>query len=294
MNVLLIAAILLYAIPSQAQTSNPPTVKAQKTEQHPTDDESCGDEESSLEDDQSESLGEEMDTTKSEYPAHDLYRNNWNTHTVNPYEIRLVDMPDTVLINLTGYCHPFFNRVTSDFGFRRSRHHYGIDIKLNTGDSVLCAFDGKVRIARRSSSYGYFVIVRHHNGLETVYAHLSRILVTPNQSVKAGELIGKGGNTGRSRGSHLHYEIRYLGVPVNPNNVIDFAKGVTLSDTLCLHAAHFNYVKEIEKIRYWTVKRGHTLGYISLKTGVSVNTLCRLNKITRKSLIRPGQRIRYT
>jgi hypothetical protein len=159
---------------------------------------------------------------------------------------------------------------------------------------VLCAFDGKVRIARRSSSYGYFVIVRHNNGLETVYAHFSKILVTPNQLVKAGELIGKGGNTGRSRGSHLHYEIRYLGVPVNPNDVIDFTKGVTLSDTLCLHAAHFNYVKEIEKIRYWTVRQGHTLGYISLKTGVSINTICRLNKITRKTLIRPGQRIRYT
>ncbi|MDR0694623.1 MAG: peptidoglycan DD-metalloendopeptidase family protein [Prevotellaceae bacterium] len=227
------------------------------------------------------------------FPAHSIYK-IWTSEKVNPYDIRLVDMPDTVTINLSGYCHPVNNRVTSHFGFRKWRHHYGIDLRLKRGDSVLCAFDGIVRIARRSKTYGNYAVVRHYNGLETIYAHLSKLLVTPNQPLKSGELIGWGGSTGRSTGPHLHYELRYLGVAINPTNIIDFERCTTLGDTLYLTAKHFDYIKDIERIRVWTVRKGDTLGRIAQKTGIPVSRLCRLNKISRKSILRIGQKVRYT
>jgi murein DD-endopeptidase MepM/ murein hydrolase activator NlpD len=290
--------VLPLVLPAQAPVPAP-AAKADTLCVEPTtgatDDDDDDDEEFSIDEDTSESVFDAPDTAGySEFPQHDLYLQIWNNTKINPYAIRLVNKPDTTVIPLAGYCHPIVNRTTSDFGFRRSRHHYGIDIRLQVGDSVLCAFDGMVRIAQRSRSYGYYVVVRHYNGLETVYAHLSKLLVTPNQPIKAGEAVGRGGSTGRSTGPHLHYELRFLGVPVNPNDIIDFEKNAPHSDTLYLSAAHFEYIKEIEKIRYWTVRKGDTLGHIAQKTGISVGTLCRLNKITRKSIIRPGQRIRYT
>jgi murein DD-endopeptidase MepM/ murein hydrolase activator NlpD len=255
-------------------------------------------EECSLDEDIVESVFDVVDsasTGDSEYPAYAMYNQIWHNSKFNPDEIRLVDKPDSAIIDLSGYHHPIVNRVTSNFGFRRHfRHHYGIDIKLNVGDSVHCAFDGKVRIAQRSRTYGYYVVVRHYNGLETVYAHLSKLLVTPNQAIKAGEVVGLGGSTGRSTGPHLHYEFRYLGVPINPNDIIDFTACTPHRDTLYVCAAHFDYIKEIEKIRFYIVKSGDTLGHIAMRTGVSVSRLCQLNKLTQKSIIRPGQRIRYT
>jgi Membrane proteins related to metalloendopeptidases len=231
--------------------------------------------------------------TEGEFPAHKLYK-IWQTNQVNPYDVRLVDMPDTVAINLAGYCHPIRNVVTSNFGFRKWRYHYGIDLRVKRGDSIFCSFDGMVRIARYSKSYGYFVIVRHYNGLETTYAHLSKLFVKPEQIVKAGELLGWGGSTGRSSGPHLHYELRYLGVPINPNDIVDFQTYTTHDSTLYLNASHFDYVKEIEKIRVWTVRKGDTLGGISRKTGVSINTLCRLNNISTKTILKIGRKLRYT
>ena len=261
------------------------------------------DDDPGLDADESEALPlEEIDilvVDGEEVPAHIDYK-IWSNTTVNPYKIRLVDKPDTTLIDLSGYCHPLtsnhtFNRhVTSEFGYRRGGHHYGIDLKLNTGDSVFCAFDGMVRIAMRGRAYGNYVVVRHYNGLETVYAHLSKISVKVNQVVKAGEMLGKGGSTGRSTGPHLHYELRYLGVPIPPRNLVDFDNYRAQSDTLLLSANDFEYVKELEKVRYWTVRSGDTLGRIAQRTGTSVARLCQLNNIKKTSIIRPGQRIRYT
>ena len=252
------------------------------------------DDETSLdEEDDNLSLESLLYYTEGEYPAHQLYK-IWQTDKVNPYDVRLVNMPDTVLISLAGYCHPIRNVVTSNFGFRKARHHYGIDLRVRRGDSIFCAFDGMVRLARYSKSYGYFVIVRHYNGLETTYGHLSKLLVKPNQEIKAGELVGWGGNTGRSTGPHLHYELRYLGVPINPNDIVDFETYTARDSILHLSAAHFDYIKEIEKIRTWTVRKGDTLGGISRKTGVSIATLCRLNNITTKTILQIGRKIRYT
>ncbi len=227
-------------------------------------------------------------------PAADIY-SVWRTDMVNPYEISLTGKTDTTVIDMSGYVHPMKNVVTSEFGFRRGyRHHYGTDLRLRKGDSVVCAFDGMVRIAKRGKGYGYYVVVRHYNGLETVYGHFSKLSVSPFQEVKAGELLGLGGSTGRSSGPHLHYEIRYLGVPLNPRMLIDFENYSTQSDTLLLCSEHFDYIREIEKLRFWTIRKGDTLGRISQKTGISITKLCQLNGIKKTSTLRIGQKIRYT
>ncbi len=226
-------------------------------------------------------------------PAARLYNEVWRNDLVNPYNIRLVDTKDTLTLDMSGYVHPILNRVTSPFGLRRGRYHYGTDVKLQTGDSIKCSFDGMVRIALRGKGYGKFVVVRHYNGLETTYAHLSKISVNVNDTIKAGELIGLGGNTGRSTGPHLHYEMRYLGTPINPEEVIDFSTGQAKLLTTYITAANFEYIKDAEKIRHWTVRKGDTLGRISQKTGVSIAKICQLNGIKRSTLLRIGRKIRY-
>jgi murein DD-endopeptidase MepM/ murein hydrolase activator NlpD len=206
---------------------------------------------------------------------------------------------DTTFIALLSdeqqYAHPCLGPVTSRFGVRRFRYHYGIDLKLKTGDPVYSIFDGVVRIARRSPTYGFFVVVRHSNGLETYYAHLSKLLVKPEQEIKAGEKIGLGGNTGRSRGSHLHFEIRYLGAPLNPDDLICFEKRELKNPVLDLSAYHFRYKAEEEKLKqavFHTVKSGNTLSGIAKQYGTTVTAICRLNGIKSTSIIRPGQRLR--
>ena len=214
---------------------------------------------------------------------------------INPYNISLVGMKDTVKIDVSGYCAPSTKHVTSNFGFRKWKHHNGIDLKVYRGDTVKCAFDGVVRITRYDRrGYGYFAVIRHNNGLETIYGHLSRFLVHEGDTVKAGEAVGMGGNTGRSTGYHLHFELRYLGNPINPNDIIDFEKHTAKNRVFLLSAKNFEYKKEIDKIRYWTIRKGDTLGRIAQKTGVSISKLCSLNGITRNTVLRIGRRIRYT
>jgi hypothetical protein len=227
------------------------------------------------------------------YPAHAIYGDSWSNIDVNPYNASLVNMSKVVSINLDGYTHPHRNVITSRFGFRRWKFHYGIDLRLSVGDSVRCAFDGRVRIARRGKAYGNYVVVRHYNGLETTYAHLSKILVKVNDNIKSGDLVGWGGNTGRSTGPHLHYEMRYLGQAIDPMMLIDFEEAKPYRATFLLTARCFDYVKEVERLRCWVVHSGDSLWTISQKTGVPIARICEVNRISRTSVLRPGQRIRY-
>ena len=226
-------------------------------------------------------------------PAETLYK-IWTSALVNPYDTDLTNKPDTTIINLTGFKLPRNGRITSDFGWRRWSWHYGTDIKLSVGDSVSSAFDGMVRISRRSKSFGNFIVIRHNNGLETVYGHLSKRLVFQNQYVKAGEIIGLGGNTGRSTGPHLHFEVRFLGTPINPHDLIDFDSCCVKSDTLFLAQQNFDYIKEIKKVRVHVVRSGDTLWKISRRCGVSIAQLCKLNHISKTTVLRIGRKIRYT
>lgn len=231
----------------------------------------------------------------------DTLYENFDNEMIHYPKVDFSNKLDTTIIPLVdiskgnNYIHPYKGEVTSQFGLRRYRYHYGTDVNLETGDSVLCAFDGRVRITKKSRSYGFVVVVRHLNGLETLYAHLSQINVFPDQLIKAGDLIGFGGNTGRSRGSHLHFETRYLGAPINPEDIIDFSNYKLRSDTLYLSKYHFRYQSEINKLkqaRFHKVKKGETLGSIAKKYGTSVAALRKLNKMGKKSIIRAGKKIR--
>lgn len=215
--------------------------------------------------------------------------------TLDPFKVSLADTKDTFKIDVHTFYLPAHGRVTSEFGFRRWRHHNGIDLKVNKGDTIYCAFDGVVRIRRYDRrGYGYFVVVRHANGLETIYGHFSKFLVKLGDEVKAGTPIGLGGSTGRSTGPHLHLEFRYLGNPINPRDIVDFDSTYNIKNsTLLLTASNFAYKKEMAKIKYWTVRKGDTLGKISKRTGVPISRICQLNKISRKTVLRIGRRLRY-
>jgi murein DD-endopeptidase MepM/ murein hydrolase activator NlpD/LysM repeat protein len=161
------------------------------------------------------------------FPAYELYKNFWNNTNIRYPSAGFADKNDTIIFTLVGfgespYYHPHKGKVISKYGPRHGRMHTGTDIKLLLGDSVHCAFDGKVRLAKRFSGYGNLVLVRHNNGLETLYAHLKTISVKVNDDLKAGDIIGLGGRTGRATTEHLHFETRIFGDPFDSNKYIDF------------------------------------------------------------------------
>ena len=243
-------------------------------------------------------LQKQIRAEQSEYPALSLYP-NWNNQYVHAYGNAII--PDTYTIDLTGFHMPTpSTKITSPFGPRWRRMHNGLDLKVNIGDTIVAAFDGKVRIAKyERRGYGKYVVIRHDNGLETVYGHLSKQLVEENQLVKAGEVIGLGGNTGRSTGSHLHFETRFLGIAINPIYMFDFPKQDIVADTYTFRrtqgskraGSHDTQVAD-GTIRYHKVKSGDTLSRIAKLRGVSVSTLCKLNRIKPTTTLRIGQVLR--
>ncbi len=238
---------------------------------------------------------------QSEFPALDLYA-SWSNEFVHRYG-KDVTIPNSYDIDLTGFCMPTTNtRITSKFGPRWRRMHNGIDIKVQIGDTIVAAFDGKVRIVKfERKGYGQYIVIRHDNGLETVYGHLSKQLVKEDQLVRAGEVIGLGGNTGRSTGSHLHFETRFLGIAINPALMFDFPNQDIVADTYTfkktrgaqqnIAGSHDSEIVEGE-IRYHKVKSGDTLSRIAKLRGVSVSTLCKLNGIKTTTTLRIGQVLR--
>lgn len=237
--------------------------------------------------------------TKQVHPADQFYE-NWDTREIlYKQEDNVVEF-DSIPIVLQDsledkfYIIPFKGNITSHFGYRRYRFHYGADIDLNTGDTVVAAFDGMVRIATYNKSLGRVIVIRHGNGLETIYAHLYKILQDTNVYVKAGTPIALGGNTGRSTGSHLHFEVRYLGKAIDPESIIDFENGKLYSDKTFLTADNFNYLNRIQadknaKVCY--VQKGDTLSAIARKYNTSVSKLCYYNGINESAILQIGQRI---
>lgn len=259
---------------------------------------------------------EEVDSLLA-FPSNDLY-SSWDTTVIHPYSFAESFKQDSALIKLTeptdcGFVLPFTGNVTSEFGWRKRRPHYGTDIDLETGDTIMAAFDGMVRIAKLNRSYGNVVIIRHKNGLETVYAHLSKILVEPGQMLEAGQIIGLGGNTGHSFGSHLHFEMRYLGQAIDAEDFIDFAAGTlkknevlfTKSDVETkydLRALHSRQKRDLNLSRVsgskskhgkvYTVRKGDTLGRIAQRNHTSIKAICKKNGIKQTKVLRPGQKIK--
>lgn len=168
-----------------------------------------------------------MEREESRLAVNSLY-DDWN----NTYAHRATELPDSFRISLKNFCMPTVSRVvTSNFGARWGRRHKGLDIKVYIGDTIRAAFSGKVRMVKyEAAGYGKYVVIRHNNGLETIYGHMSAWLVEENEVVKAGQPIGLGGNTGRSTGSHLHFETRLCGVALNPALMFDFRNQDVVAD----------------------------------------------------------------
>lgn len=245
-----------------------------------------------------------MDTAQfpSHHPASDIYP-IWTNARVNPYNTPVDSLPTEVHINMQGFHFPTMGYVTSHFGFRRYRFHYGTDLKVQIGDSIRAAWDGQVRIVGWDPrGYGHYVVIRHDNGFETVYGHLSMPLYDENERILAGEVLGLGGNTGRSTGPHLHWEIRYLGNAINPESLINFEKHELLYPTeyVLTHKSAFRQTVEKQAgipptgagTAYHTVRQGDTLSGIAKRYKTKVSTLCKLNRIKENSILRIGQKIR--
>lgn len=235
-----------------------------------------------------------------EFPADELY-GEWSNDWVDPFRGKKIDMPDSCRIDCSTFVLPLdtMTYVTSKYGPRRRRMHRGIDLKVQKGDTIRAAFSGKIRIRNfERRGYGYYLVVRHPNGLETVYGHLSKFLVERDEIVKAGQPIGLGGNTGRSTGSHLHFETRFLGQAINPAEIIDFENSVPRQDIFVFRNVKINgrksniYTSSNNQMVYHRVKSGDTLGKIARMYGITVNELCRLNGLKSTSTLRIGQSIR--
>ncbi len=308
-RILLAAAICLFALPAVAQD-----MLARQT---PTDRMTKGIDTLGLQ----RIIEREMEEDYSD----DLY-DDWN----NLYAHTTSKMPETYKIDLRGFCMPTTSRaITSNFGYRWRRQHKGLDIKVYVGDTIRAAFSGKVRVVKyEAKGYGKYIVIRHSNGLETIYGHLSKQLVKENQTVKAGDVIGLGGNTGRSTGSHLHFETRLCGVALNPALMFDFRAQDVTGDYYVydrrtydkesaqatrlrgmigngsyteadVHgtagasgAAKGTETKAAAQPTYHKVKRGETLSSIAKKQGTTVARLCKLNRLSVKSKIREGQILR--
>ncbi len=208
---------------------------------------------------------------------------------VAPVEIRLAD-PEKGF----HFVAPVRGRLNSGFGFRRGwQFHFGLDIDLKTGDTVVAAMDGEVRLAGYDpGGYGYFCVIAHPNGLETVYGHFSRLLVTSETLVKAGDPIGLGGSTGYSTGPHLHFEVRFMGEPVDVSALIDFENGQLLEPILMISAETFKHLSQLHSAVYHIVRPGESLSVIARRYGVTVRYLTALNGLSTRSVLRPGQRLR--
>lgn len=236
-------------------------------------------------------------------PEIDIYTEGWNSKRVNPFNDAQV--PSSDVINLRGFCMPTKTRlVTSNYGYRKKfgRMHKGMDIHIKSNDTIYAAFDGKVRLTNyEARGYGNYVIIRHPNKLETVYGHLNKFLVKPNQVVKAGQPIALGGNTGRSTGPHLHFETRYMGYAINPQAIVDYPNGRLFAETYTFNKSTYtqphkggsgntrSYTINQDRAETYTVKSGDRLSDIAKRHGISLTTLCRLNKISESDKIQAGQ-----
>ena len=243
-----------------------------------------------------------LSTEELMFPADELYQSNWDTVYVNPFRNTSVIFPDAYTIDCSKFCMPIDHeiKITSKYGPRRRNLHQGTDLKVQIGDTIRSAFDGKVRIkSYERRGYGYYLVLRHPNGLETVYGHLSKFLVQENQIVRAGDAIGLGGNTGRSTGSHLHFETRFLGKSIDPEELIDFKNGFPHKNEYVFRNVKVNgkntnnYVTSENTLAIHRVRSGESLSVIARKYGTTVDELCKLNGITRTSTLQIGQAIRF-
>lgn len=225
----------------------------------------------------------------------------FDTAVIHMPKLDVSSITDPIALDLPKFTWPtpVAARPTSHFGPRRRRFHYGLDLAQPTGEPIYAAFDGVVRISKLNRSYGNLVIIHHDNGLETYYAHMSKRHVHAGDRVKSGDVIGLCGNTGRSFGSHLHFEIRYMGNAMNPEDVLDCQTHDLVTKRLELTSASFRKQARGGKTGgskssggWYRVRQGDTLEKIARRNGTTVQKLCQLNGISRNKVLHPGDRLR--
>jgi len=243
-----------------------------------------------------------------------IYKNVWNSTQIKYPANTLPNKNDTIIISLLSagdspFVMPVKGQILSKFGIRHRRMHTGTDIRLNSGDTVRSAFDGRVRLAKKFNGYGNLVLVRHNNGLETIYAHLKSIKVKVNDTIKAGDLIGLGGRTGRATCNHLHFETRLFGEPFDPNKYIDYNTFTLQADKVFYKNKQF--VTNLADLRdkpapenklllasggagasKHVIRKGDNLSSIARKYNTTVKKLCANNKITAQKTLKVGSVIR--
>lgn len=221
-----------------------------------------------------------------------LFTNQWVNDQIFAYRNKPDSIKDTVLLLTSSercFTMPISGKLFRGFMYT----HKGLDIKLNKGDTIRAAFSGVVRYAKYNrGGFGYLVIIRHYNGLETYYAHLSKLNVKVNQVVKSGEPIALGGSTGRSRGPHLHFEIRYKDVPLDPLRMIDYENQKLISNTFPITRRVFYPNDFIENAIYYKIKNGDTLGKLAKKYRTTVKEICAMNNIKPTTNLKIGRTIR--
>lgn len=211
-----------------------------------------------------------------------------------------LDESATAFLDFSGAHFPTIHgtRLNSPYGIRKHRLHRGVDMHINIGDSIVAAYPGKVVVSKYNRrGYGHYVMIEHANGTRTLYGHLKKRLVNVGDVVEGGQLVGWGGNTGRSSGPHLHFEIRYGEVNIDPATVFNIEEGTLLENTEHFSIAsavesHNEIQKELSKHRYHRIRSGDTLGKIARLYGTTIEKLCRLNGIKRTSILRIGQTLR--
>jgi murein DD-endopeptidase MepM/ murein hydrolase activator NlpD len=223
-----------------------------------------------------------------------LFSHSWINDQVFAYmgASKRDSIKDTLLSlvsNIRPFHLPIIGRIYRGFSYT----HKGMDLSLKKGDTVRAAFDGVVRYAKYNrGGFGNLVILRHYNGLETYYAHLSKLKVMVNQIVKANEVIGLGGSTGRSRSPHLHFEVRYKDVPLDPQRMIDFDNNKLISGIFPITKSVFYPSDYDGKAVYYKIRSGDTLARIAKKCHTSVKEICAINKLKLNSILRVGRSIR--
>ena len=234
----------------------------------------------------------------------DILLEGFDTAVIHLPKLNPANITDPIVIDLGTFSWPtpVSARPSSHYGPRRRRFHYGLDLAQPTGEPIYAAFDGVVRISKRNRSYGNLVIIHHADGLETYYAHMSKRLVTVGEHVKSGQQIGLCGNTGRSFGSHLHFEIRYMGNAMNPEDVMDCSTHSLVNNRLELTSSSFRKVGRSSTSRssgkvsggWYRVRSGDTLEKIARRNGTTVKRLCQLNGIKETRVLHPGDRLRVS
>ncbi len=188
--------------------------------------------------------------------------------------------------------------IGSPYGIRSHRLHRGVDVNVIKDEPVVAAYPGEVTMSRyNKGGYGHYVLIKHPNGIETLYAHLSKRLLSVGDKVFPGDIVGLAGNSGRSSAAHLHFEIRYSEVNIDPTTVIDFPHwtlqpGVDKFSMKKARNDHRKIQAQLRNYNFYVVQAGDSQGDVANWFNISIESLCRINDLKPGAPLKAGQKLR--